>query len=168
MTALYCSCCERVVEEKLIVKPASVPYGELNSYADIEPEETYYKCSECGDTDVDYARVCDLCGCASDILEGEDHDICDECLSHLAEDSERFERFLTVKGLSKDFYLNFVYDCELSTIDEDKVTFEVLDIVRRHVHENLTACDFADLAKEYLSTAVDDAVMFIKEEKANA
>ena len=40
--------------------------------------------------------------------------------------------------------------------------------MRRYVHDNLTACDFADLAKEYLSTAVDDAVMFIKEEKANA
>ena len=92
-------------------------------------------------------------------------DICNACLSRLAEDSERFERFLTAKGLSKDFYLNFVYDCELSTIDEDKVSFDVLDIVRRHVHDTLTACDFADLAKEYLASAIDDAVAFIKEEQ---
>lgn len=168
MTALYCSCCERVVEEKLIVKPVCVPYGELNSYSDIAPKETYYQCAECGDADVDYARVCDLCGSADDIIEGEEVDICDACLARLAEDSERFERFLTTRCLSKDFYFNFIYECELNTIEEDKISFEILDIVRRHVHESLTACDFADLAKEYLSTAVDDAVMFIKEEKANA
>ena len=167
MTALYCPCCEHVVEELLVVEPASVPYGELNSYADIEPGETYYKCAECGSHDVDYVRVCNVCGSADDIIEGEERDICDECLSHLAEDSERFERFLTVKGLSKDFYLNFVYDCELSTIDEDKVSFDVIDIVRAHVHDTLTACDFADLAKEYLTSAVDDAAIFIKEETGN-
>ena len=163
MTALYCHHCEGVVDAKLIVEPASVPYGDLNTYADIVPEETYYKC-ECGE-EVEYERVCDLCGSADDIIEGEDVDICNACLSRLAEDSERFERFLTAKGLSKDFYLNFVYDCELSTIDEDKVSFDVLDIVRRHVHDTLTACDFADLAKEYLASAIDDAVAFIKEEQ---
>ena len=163
MTALYCSCCERVVDAKLIVEPASEPYGELNSYADIAPSETYYQC-ECGE-EVEYERVCDLCGTADDIIEGEEVDICDACLSRLAEDSERFERFLKTKCLSKDFYLNFMHGSELSTIDEEKVSYEVLDIVRRADHEKMTACDFADLAKEYLAFAIDDAVAFIKEER---
>ena len=165
MTALYCPHCEHTVEARVVEDPAIVPHGELNTYADIVPGETFYQC-ECGCSDVDYTDVCDICGSAEDVIRGEDYDICDACLSRLAEDSERFERFLTAKGLSMDFYFNFIYDSEVTTSAEDMIAFEILDIVRTFVHSTNTACDFAVLAKEYLSeSVVDDAVLFIKAER---
>lgn len=161
MIGLYCPRCEHAVEEIFVEVPASEPYGEPHSYADFAPKETYFLCGECGCTDVDYTDLCDVCGSGDRVFRAENHDICDECLAHLAENGERFEDFLRATDRLADFYCGYIYDQDAP----DKLASDIVDIVRRYVRESFTICDIADAAKEYLlECAADDAASYLKGE----